>query len=713
MATGSRKDLWRLDEAAQTNARLHDAELWWAVLKNVRAGFMPPAGKPRPNESELMLLEDWIKSCAFGIEPTKPDPGRVPVRRLNRVEYRNTIRDLMGIDFDTSVEFPPDDSGHGFDNMADVLTFSPMLLEKYLAAAKSIVSRSVPVVPRVVPEIKITGQQFRRAGSSEAKLREGPISLSYDEPATVTKTYHVDHAGHYQLVLDLTVTEVAASRPYYNRCRVVLKSDGKELFSQEFTRQESLPFQRQLNVDWTAGDHELSIVLEPVKPGERQLGRQSITFHSVTVRGPWDRQFWISPPNYSRFFPGDAPEAAAERKAYSRSLLRPFARKAFRRPVDQVTLDRLASLAEREYSLDGRTFEAGVAQAMGAILTSPTFLFREEGIEEDSSDQFPLINEYSLASRLSYFLWSSMPDDELFRLAETHELRKKLPAQVERMLADPKSAELIRHFVGQWLQARDIDTVPINSFAVISRDQPVDPDAKPNRLRWQQLSRKLPNTLTESETKELNRARARFFKSFRGFRENELSDDLREAMRRETEMLLDRIIRENRSLKELLLSDYTFVNERLARHYGIEGVKGTEMRLVNLPPGSPRGGVLTQGTVLVVTSNPDRTSPVKRGLFILDNILGIPPPPPPPNIPPLEEATKAFGARTPSLRETLELHRSRPACSSCHNRMDPLGLALENFNATGQWREREQGNPVDSTGKLISGEPFSTVQDLK
>ena len=298
-------------------------------------------------------------------------------------------------------------------------------------------------------------------------------------------------------------------------------------------------------------------------------------------------------------------------------------------------------------------------------------------------------------------------------IAEEHALRKNLSAQLKRMLADPRSGEFIRHFVGQWLHARDIETVPINAFAVIHHDQPSDPDVDRYRARLQALNRRLPGALTDQEKQELNEARAAYFKSFRVFREHELNDELRQAMRRETEMLFDRIVRQDRSLRELLVSDYTFLNERLARHYGIDGVEGDEMRLVALPPESPRGGVLTQGTVLAVTSNPDRTSPVKRGLFILDNILGIPPPPPPPNIPPLEEAAKEFAGRTPTLRETLELHRKKPSCSSCHNRMDPLGLGLENFNALGRWREREQGNPVDSTGKLITGESFSNVQELK
>lgn len=703
-----------LHEFTSEQIRMPDSELWWGVLKNVRAAIMPPAGEPRPSDAEMRLLEDWIKRAAFGIEPRTSDPGSVTIRRLNRIEYRNTIRDLMGVDYDTNVEFPPDDSGHGFDNIADVLTLSPLLLEKYLAAAKSIVSQAVPTVPRVVAETKIAGRRFHRAGTDAGKEdREGPLSLSYYEPSSVTSAFHAEQPGRYQLALDFTAIEKSTFGFDYNKCRVVFKADGRELFRQEYGRQENKPFHYQLDVDWSAGQHELEFTVEPLTPGERRLRSFAIRIDSVLVRGPLERRFWVRPVNHSRFFPSEAPEGGLERRLYARSLLGGFARKAFRRPVDEVTVNRLAELAERLYTKEGLTFEAGVAQAMAAVLASPQFLYREEGLEEDSTDRYPLIDEYALASRLSYFLWSSMPDPELSRLADEHALRKNLPAQVERMLADPRSGEFIRNFVGQWLQARDIETVPINAFAVIHRDQPTDPQAERSRARLQELNRRFPEALTGEERKELNEVRATYFKSFRGFREHELNDELRQAMRRETEMLVDRVVRQDRDLRELLVGDYTYLNERLARHYGIDGVAGDEMRLVTLPPESPRGGVLTQGTVLAVTSNPDRTSPVKRGLFILDNILGIPPPPQPPNIPPLEEAAKEFAGRSPTLRETLELHRRNPSCRACHNRMDPLGLALENFNALGRWRERDRGNPVDSTGRFISGESISNVQDLK
>ncbi len=710
-----------LDEPALGQGRPRDEAHWWGVLTNVRAGVMPPTGKPQPTAEELRLLEDWIKYDAFGIDPTAPDPGRVTVRRLNRVEYRNTVRDLMGVDYDTSVAFPPDDSGHGFDNMADVLTLSPMLLEKYLAAAESIVSQAVPTVPRVVGETRIAGRRFHPAGATavgrDDEEDDGPISLSYYQPATVVATFRAEHSGRYSLALDLTANGKNALGPDYNRCRIVFKADGRELFREDYSQHEAKPFHYDLDhdLDWSEGDHQLTMILEPLTPGENPFRSLEIELASVSVRGPLDPKSWVRPANHARFFPGDVPEGGVERRRYASSLLRDFAGRAFRRPVDAETVERLTSLAEGFYSRPGRAFEAGVAQAMTAVLASPKFLFREEGFEMESSDSvpYPLIDEFALASRLSYFLWSSMPDAELFRLAERRALRSGLKAQVKRMLADPRSAEFNRNFVGQWLHARDVGAVPINTFAVIDRDQPSDPDAPRRRARLRELNRRFPDSLTVDEKKELNATRAAYFKSFRRFREHDLTEELREAMRRETELVFDHVVRQDRSLLELLVGDYTFLNERLAKHYEIDGVEGDEMRLVALPPDSPRGGVLTQGTVLIATSNPNRTSPVKRGLFILDNILGTPPPPQPPNVPPLETAAGAFVGRPPTLREALELHRKRPECRSCHNRMDPLGLGMENFNALGRWRERDEGSPVDATGTLLTGESFSNVRELK
>jgi hypothetical protein len=324
-----------------------------------------------------------------------------------------------------------------------------------------------------------------------------------------------------------------------------------------------------------------------------------------------------------------------------------------------------------------------------------------------------LVDEYALASRLSYFLWSTMPDEELFRLAGEHKLRKNLTEQVDRMLADNRWQQFIEQFVGQWLHARDIEDAVINASDVIRRDEKPDPDASHLLERIRSLRRKEPEALTDAERAELQEVSRALDALRERTRDVEFNDSLRHAMRRETEMLFEYLVRENRSLVELIDSDYTFLNERLARHYGIEGVEGERMRLVSLPVDSPRGGVLTQGTVLVTTSNPNRTSPVKRGVFIMDNLLGIPPAPPLPNVPPLEAEDQDEFADLPTLRETLAKHRSDPLCSSCHDRMDPLGLAMENFNALGLWRDLDRGKPIDPTGTLISGESFADLRELK
>ena len=695
-----------------------DRETWLAVLKNVRAGIMPPADEPGPSEADRQRLQDWIKVDALGIDPDRPDPGRVTVRRLNRVEYRNTIRDLMGVDFDTNAEFPPDDTGHGFDTIGDVLTISPLLMEKYIAAAQEIVSRAVPTTSGIIPETTLPGSRFRAEGGEEEEgsggRRDRSRTLSYYEPARVSTSVEAEHEGDYRLILSLSGHEqYVEGKLDSNLCLVTFEVDGEKLLSREFSQESGESFRFEFDLDWQAGDHELALTLEPLTPEEEQIRSLTLRVDALTVRGPIGEEHLVRPEGYERFFPGEVPGDDAGRRRYARDLLARFATRAFRRPAGPETADRLADIAMFVSGQENRTFEAGVAQAMVAVLASPRFLFREEGTEAGSPGPYPQIDEYALASRLSYFLWSTMPDEELFRLAERGQLRENLDAQLSRMLADDRSDQFIRNFVGQWLQARDVDSVQVNTYAVLSRDTPPDPDAERRRDRFRELRRKGPEDLTEEEEAELERIRDEFFRSRERFQRYELDGSLRRAMRAETELLFEHVVREDRPLIELLDSGYTFLNDRLATLYGIEGVEGDRMRKVDLPPDSPRGGVLTQGTVLTVTSNPDRTSPVKRGLFILENILGTPPAPPPPNIPSLEEAGKEIEGRTPTLREAMELHRSDPLCNSCHNRMDPLGLALENFNALGMYREQERSGPIDASGVLITGEAFDGVKELK
>jgi mono/diheme cytochrome c family protein len=712
---GSKRGGVAFDQFQSESALLENRDVWWRALKMLRAGIMPPKNKPRPSPEQIDQIARWIKTSVFQINPKDPDPGRVTVHRLNRIEYRNTIRDLMGVQFNTDVEFPADDAGHGFDNIGDVLSMSPLLLEKYIAAARTIVAQAVPMAPTVVATQRIPGQRFRsEAGGVADKTGDGPLNLSYYKPATGSSAFQAKHSGHYRLLLDLTANEKYVDGVFdYNKCRLVFNADGKKLHDQDFTRQGGKPFHFEFDQEWKAGEHELTFEIQPLTPNEKQTRSLVLRIVSVTVCGPLEKEFWVPPANYQRFFPKAIPESLSERRKCARELLQTFATRAFRRPVNDETVDRLVKLAETVYTAKGRTFEAGIAQAMTVVLASPRFLFREEGIISSPSSSHPLIDEYSLASRLSYFLWSSMPDDELFQMAGEGKLRANLKGQVGRMLADPRAAEFTRNFTGQWLQARDIETVEINARAVILRDEPRDPNVEKQRARFRELFRKPPDSLTDDEKKELEKMRAAFGASFRRFAQFELNRDLRVAMRRETEMVFEHILRDNRSLLELIDSDYTFLNERLAKHYGIDGVKGDEMRLVKLPPDSPRSGVLTQGTMLATTSNPDRTSPVKRGVFILDNILGTPPPPPPPNIPALEDAVAGLKGPPPTLRETLKLHRSATLCGSCHNRMDPLGLAFENFNALGRWREKDRNQPIDAAGQLITGESYKSIREFK
>ena len=728
---GNKKGGVSLEDFA-SDAALRDHILWLRVVKNVRAGIMPPATEPRlPPEAAEKLLT-WIKREALGLDPARPDPGRITVRRLNRIEYRNTIHDLIGVDFDTLKEFPPDDTGQGFDNLGDVLTISPMLLERYLDAAQTIISKAVPTQPRVVAETVLPGRQFAAspvaapaaaatpAPATPAVKRPPPkiageaLDLSYYSPAAVTATYHAPAAGKYQLAVDLHAMESYVDDQFdLNRCRLVFQVDGETLISQEFVREgENKAFEFAFERDWKPGDHAFSFAVQPVGPDRDQKRQLRLRVNTVTVRGPLAPAHWVQPKDYTRYFPRPVPKRERDRAAYAAELLRDFATRAFRRPVDDETVNRLVTMAGNIAAQPHNTFESGVAQAMVAVLASPRFIFREEDVEPLRPGQaHPFVDEYALASRLSYFFWSSMPDAALFRLAGAGQLRAQLPAQLERLLGDPRAAEFVRNFTGQWLEARDIGNVQINSFAVYLREHP-DPVVEKAFETFKRINVIAEDKRTPEETKAFAAARTVFFSLFRAPKP-QLTQGLREAMRQETELVFAYIIREDRSLVELIESDYTFLNEDLAKHYGIPGVTGEAMRKVTLPPDSPRGGVLTQGTVLAVTSNPTRTSPVKRGVFILDSILGTRPPPPPPNIPALEDAASPDKLRTMTLRENLALHATNKSCAACHSRMDPLGLALENFNALGMWRDAELNRPIEPGGRLITGETFANIRELK
>ena len=660
---GIKKGSVTLDDFPSDESILGRKELWNSVLKNVRAGLMPPADKPRPTSDELRTLEDWIKRGAFDLDPADPDPGRVTLRRLNRVEYRNTIRDLMGIDYRTDEEFPADDSGYGFDNIGDALSVSPLLLEKYMQAAESIVAAAVPTVSRVVRVRTIPGDEFR-----DADGRANGQKMSLYKAAKVAKVARVDKAGSYRLILDL------ASRGEFNfdpgKATVTFRLDDKELMVEEFAWGTGKQV-REFPLDLQPGEVNLSVEVSPLTPAEKRSSNVDLRIAAARFEGPLAESEWVRPENFERFFDRDHPDSPEARRQYAREILERFATKAFRRPADRRTVDKLVKIAEEAYSQPGKGFPQGVGQAMVAVLASPRFLFRVEGSEPTASPRgFSPVDEYSLASRLSYFLWSTMPDEELTGLASRSGLRKDLPAQVKRMLADPKSEELIRNFTGQWLQSRDFDHFPIQARTVLRADG-------------------LPRML-DTEVNEVRR-----------------------SMKQETEAFVSYVLREDRPILELIDSDYAFVNGPLAKLYGIPDVNGREIRKVTLPEGSPRGGLLTQGGVLMITSNPGRTSAVKRGQFILENILGTPTPPPPPDIPSLEAALEGIKGREPTMREVMEVHRAQALCAACHNRMDPLGLAFENYNAMGIWRATEKQQPIDASGKLVTGRTFKDARELK
>ena len=709
---GSKKGKVAFDGFASEAELIAQRSIWVAALKNVRAGLMPADDGPRPTAGEIEMLASWVKYDALGLDPARPDPGQLVLRRLNRVEYGNTIRDLMGVEFASQVEFPPDDTGHGFDNLGEVLTVSPLLLEKYLQAAEEIVDKGVPRTARVPAKRTVAARDFQpedRGETGPTRLdKEGRPDLNARRGGKASYAFSITQPGTYQLALEANIRSTFDHD--YGRATVIISVDGTAKQRQEIGW-GSKPVLLTGEQVWSAGAHQVTVEVQPAVPqipnppeperppvpaAELAVGAAPAPAgapaaaaalvsrpppeRSVDVRlsaqldGPLEKIHWIPPENYRRFFPEDPPATPAARDAYARQILRDFATRAFRRPVDEKRVSQLVAIAQGVYADPNNRFEDGIARAMMGVLASPRFLFRLEEPEPVAAGATVApVDEFALASRLSYFLWSSMPDEELFRLAGRGELRRTLPAQVARMLKDPKSQAFVRNFPGQWLQARDIETVPINARAVLGIG-----DAKGNRA-----------------------TRA------------DMDSGLRKAMRAETEMTFDYVLREDRSILELVDSDYTFLNARLATHYGIPGVEGDNLRRVILPAGSPRGGVLTQGTVLAVTSNPTRTSPVKRGLFVLDNILGTPPPPPPPDIPALEESAKDASGHDIPLREALAHHRSNPLCASCHSRMDPLGFALENFNAMGNWRELDAQQPINPAGKLATGEKFADIRELK
>jgi Protein of unknown function (DUF1592)/Protein of unknown function (DUF1588)/Protein of unknown function (DUF1587)/Protein of unknown function (DUF1585)/Protein of unknown function (DUF1595)/Planctomycete cytochrome C len=639
--------------------------VWENALEMVSNGQMPPHEKPRPDQSEIDHFVGIINGLFDDVDlHAKPDPGRVTVRRLNRTEYNNTVRDLMMIDFNAVEDFPSDDIGHGFDNIGDVLTMSPVLMERYLAAAETIVQKAILIGEPPKPPKRRSVATFLQTTQKEAfevpfRKLDSVGKLSISHKLTAEGEYKFRFRGWGRQLGDEPV-KVAFQIDDVEIETVEVKSTGQDKDKRSY---EAKP----VHID--SGDHRISVTFlneftDPAveKPEE---AKRALFVEWFELEGPSD----MIPLSHKRLLACQAEKSKPEQ---AREILKRFLSRAYRRPATSAEVERLVVLVTNGLD-EGLIWEAAMQRAMQAVLVSPKFLFRLELDDRPESPEPKALDEFQLASRMSYFLWSSMPDDELFGLAGKGELTRNIDTQVRRMLADPKSRSLVDNFAMQWLQLRRLKTVT--------------PDPK-------------------------------LFPSF--------NEGLRSAMLKETELFFQAIIREDRSINDLIDADFTFVNRPLAQLYGLEsamskppegerrgrrrGDQGREFERITLPD-KLRGGLLTQASVLTVTSNPTRTSPVKRGRWIMEQILGSPPPPPPPNVPELAEGDKE--QLTGSLRQRMEQHRANPACANCHAKMDPLGFAFENYNAIGGFRQKDGEFSIETGGTLPGGKTFQGPIELK
>jgi Protein of unknown function (DUF1592)/Protein of unknown function (DUF1588)/Protein of unknown function (DUF1585)/Protein of unknown function (DUF1587)/Protein of unknown function (DUF1595)/Planctomycete cytochrome C len=658
------------------------AEVWEKVIRKLRSGTMPPAGIPRPDPATYNRLASWLETQ---IDQTpEPYAGRPILHRLNRSEYANAVRDLLALEIDAASLLPPDDSAFGFDNISDALGVSPSLQEHYLDAALKIGALAVGD-PKIAP------------GSETWRIRQ---DLSQDQPVsglplgTVGGTavrYNFPLDGEYSFQANLYRTNLNIMRGLESPHQVEFSVDGGRIHLASIGGQEDLAslFQKptdtgdavdarlRVRVPVKAGPHVVTVAFledpDAVEPARLQpYIRSSVDnfdwsgsphLQSLTIAGPFHAAGASDTPSRRRIFvchPGGgiSPESRSNDDACAREIVSTLARRAYRQPLagpDLETLLRFYQSGKR----DGG-FESGIELALERILASPKFLFR---VERDPAGAAPgesyPVSDFELASRLSFFLWSSIPDDELLRLASEGKLKNPVvfDRQVRRMLADPKSQALVDNFAGQWLQLRNLRNVQPNS------------DLFPD-----------------------------------------FDDNLRQSFRRETELLFESIVQEDRSALDLLTANYTFVNERLARHYGIPDIYGSRFRRVAVTDDARRG-LLGQGSILALTSHAERTSPVVRGKWILENILGTPVPPPPPDVPALKGNQE--GQRPRTMREQMAEHRANPVCASCHKTMDSIGFAMENFDAVGAWRTREAGGPIDATGELSDGTKVDGIVTLR
>ena len=711
-----------LDIFTDNRSLIENRDVWDRVLDMVTTGQMPPADsnhQPTLEESDTFVA--YIEAIFEHADRTaKPDPGRVTVRRLNKVEYKNTVRDLLGVDFDPTENFPADDVGHGFDNIGDVLTMSPLLMERYLEAAEAIATRVILVEPPPpskryqrgsrldprhddVPDTRFrlldptateawksgpftTGATYFKMFPEEEILYKATLYIEPDNGTPVADNDPYSEESEAETDKETSIAEPESQTPV--EIALFIQGEALEKVSppEELARLVGMDPAAENRIkilktfEITSRDPEDTETVEVLVTGIPNIDRVGIAMVKPTEDEPpaklQIRVLWSEGPLDTRpdtqlkilACTPDIPQAEQTREVLTRLL-----HDGYRRPPTENEIEQLAQFVEATQA-DGAKWEASIQEAIKVILCSPKFLFRLELDDRpQSSEPYP-IDEFQLASRLSYFLWSSMPDKELFELAKKNQLTVNLEAQVKRMLADPKAAELARDFGSQWLQIQRIATVT------------------PDRERFPVFGRRL-----------------------------------RAAMLKETELFVESIFHEDRSVLELLDADYTFLNKELANHYGItdthgnwmgqketvpggEAIKDKEFQRVALQ-GDSRGGILTHASVLTATSNPTRTSPVKRGRWVLEQILGSPPPPPPPDVPELEEDQDAITGTT--LRERLEQHREDPACANCHAKMDPIGFALENYNAIGAFRKKEGELKIDTTAILPDGTSFDGIADLK
>ncbi len=635
---------------------------WDSVVEMLRSGEMPPKERPRPPADETAAVIKAIEAVASRSDcgQVAPSAGRVTIRRLNKTDYNNTIRDLLGIDFKPAADFPSDDVGYGFDNIGDVLTVSPLLLEKYLNAAETILDKAVVSIE--LPKLTRSDIGGLRVSSGAGERKQpGGTRMIYGKGDIYGMTSFDE--GDY-----IIHASVWAQQSGDEPARAALSVTGPESKSQEFEVRGTVehPDHIQIRSRMKAGTHLVAVSFlnpnpppkndDPAKDGKRDDAKPPVQrrlyARSLQVEGPFDPPPQVLPEAQRKLMThreGVSPREAA------REIVERFATRAFRRPVKPEEVERCLSLFDKAEH-DGQRFENCVRAALYRVLVSPHFLFRVE-LDPPAAKRGAIyaINEYELASRMSYFLWSSMPDDELFALAGKGQLRANLAAQVTRMVKDSKSQAFVQSFADQWLTLRKLEIA--------------SPDPK-------------------------------LFPNF--------DQELRTSMIRESELFFEAIMREDHSILDLIDADFSFFNERLARHYGIDGIRGAEFRRVKLP--ANRGGILTQASILTLTSQPTRTSPVARGKWVLEQVFNTPPPPPPPDVPPLKNDKQLTG----TLRQVMEQHRANAVCASCHARMDPVGFGFENYNAVGAWRDRDAGGfEIDSSGTLPDGKSFRGPAELK